>query len=107
MLKLCVYVPVSHTELVKSALFASGAGRVGDYDSCCWQVQGQGQFRPLQGAQPFIGQTNCIEQVDEYRIELLVPEHRVKAVLKALRNSHPYEEPAFDLVQLIDPAVFE
>lgn len=102
-----MYVPESHVELVKQAVFEAGAGRQGAYDQCCWQVLGQGQFRPLAGAQPFIGthaQTNC---VSEFRVELLVPENRVKAVIRALRAAHPYEEPAFDLMQITDPAVFE
>ncbi len=56
MYKLCYYVPESHLEVTKQAIFDAGAGRVGNYDCCCWQVRGQGQFRPLPGSQPFIGQ---------------------------------------------------
>ncbi|WP_160154196.1 YqfO family protein [Microbulbifer sp. ALW1] len=102
MYKLCVYIPESHLEPVKQALFAAGAGRIGDYDSCCWQVLGMGQFRPLDGSQPFIGQTGQVEQVAEYRVETVCADEVVDAVLAAIRSAHPYEEPAFDLWRLDD-----
>ena len=102
MFKLCVYIPVSHLEPVKQALFAAGAGRIGDYDSCCWQVKGEGQFRPLDGSQPFIGQTGEVEPVAEYRVETVCADEVVDNVLAAMRAAHPYEEPAFDLWRLDD-----
>ena len=102
MFKLCVYIPVSHLEPVKQALFAAGAGRIGDYDSCCWQVMGEGQFRPLDGSQPYIGQTGEVERVDEYRVETVCADEVVDNVLAAMRAAHPYEEPAFDLWRLDD-----
>ena len=102
MFKLCVYIPVSHLEPVKQALFAAGAGRIGDYDSCCWQVMGEGQFRPLDGSQPFIGQTGEVERVAEYRVETVCADEVVDNVLAAMRAAHPYEEPAFDLWRLDD-----
>jgi len=98
--KLCFYVPASHLEAVKEVVFATGAGRIGDYDSCCWQVAGQGQFRPLAGSQPFIGSQGAIEQVEEYRVELVCAEQVVRAAVAALYDAHPYEEPAWDLVAL-------
>ena len=100
MFKLTVYIPETHLETVKSALFAAGAGRQGDYDRCAWQVLGQGQFRPLAGSTPFIGVVGEIEIVNEYRVEMLCPEEKVEAVTRALRAAHPYEEPAFDWVKL-------
>ncbi|MEW5248748.1 NGG1p interacting factor NIF3 [Microbulbifer sp. 2201CG32-9] len=102
MFKLCVYIPEAHVELVKQALFAAGAGRIGDYDCCAWQTLGQGQFRPLDGSQPFIGQVGSVEQVPEYRVEMVCDDQCVNAVLAALRETHPYEEPAFDLWRLDD-----
>ena len=101
MYKLCFYVPESHVEEVKSALFAAGAGRIGDYDSCCWQVLGQGQFRPLEGSQPYLGQQGAVEVVDEYRVELVCDDAHIKAAVAALIKAHPYEEPAWDVVQLV------
>lgn len=100
MFKLCVYIPESHLETVKQALFAAGAGRIGDYDSCSWQVLGTGQFRPLDGSQPFIGQQGRVEQVPEYRVETVCADEVVDDVLAAMRRAHPYEDPAFDLWRL-------
>lgn len=97
MYKLCFYVPESHLETVKQAVFEAGAGRMGDYDSCCWQVLGTGQFRPLKGADPHIGTVGTLEQVEEYRVETLCSGDVVREVIKALREAHPYEEPAFDV----------
>lgn len=102
MYKLGFYVPASHLEVVKAALFAAGAGRVGDYEHCCWQVPGQGQFRPLAGSKPFIGQQDQLETVAEYRVEMVCAEPYIEAVMKSLRRSHPYQEPAYDVVRLVD-----
>ncbi|MFD1218419.1 Nif3-like dinuclear metal center hexameric protein [Microbulbifer celer] len=102
MFKLCVFIPESHLEPVKQALFDAGAGRIGDYDRCCWQVKGQGQFRPLDGSQPFIGQTGQVEQVSEYRVEMVCADEVVDDVISAMRAAHPFEEPAFDLWRLDD-----
>ena len=100
MYKLTVYIPESHLDVVKDALFAAGAGRYSAYDRCCWQVLGQGQFRPLAGSAPFIGKTGIEEHVPEYRVELICPDEAVASVTRALRASHPYEEPAFDFVRI-------
>jgi hypothetical protein len=102
MYKLGFYVPQSHLETVKAALFNAGAGRIGNYEHCCWQVLGEGQFRPMPGSQPFLGSQGKVETVPEFRVELVCPEAHVRAVMAALRLSHPYEEPAFDLVVLAD-----
>lgn len=102
MYKLCFYVPESHLEVVKTALFAAGAGKIGDYDSCCWQVLGQGQFRPLSGSDPFIGQQGKVEVVDEYRVEMVCVEDLIHTVVAALKEAHPYEEPAFDVVRVVE-----
>ncbi len=100
MYKLGFYVPESHLETVKDAVFAAGAGRIGNYDRCCWQTLGQGQFRPLQGSQPFIGDLDVVQTVTEYRVEMICAKHLVDKVISALRQAHPYEEPAFDVVRL-------
>ncbi|MFZ9585548.1 MAG: NGG1p interacting factor NIF3 [Pseudohongiellaceae bacterium] len=101
MYKLGFYVPESHLASVKEALFAAGAGRIGQYDHCCWQVLGQGQFRPLSGSAPALGQHYRLEQVAEWRVEMVCATAVLDEVLAALRRSHPYEEPAFDVVALI------
>lgn len=100
MYKLCIYVPESHLEQVKQALFSAGAGRIGDYDNCCWQVAGQGQFRPLAGADPFIGSQGKIETVEEYKVELVCDEKFITAAVAALKQAHPYEEPAYQVWKL-------
>jgi hypothetical protein len=101
MYKLCFYVPASHLESVKAAVFATGAGRVGDYDNCSWQVLGIGQFRPLAGSTPFLGQQDELAQVDEYRVEMVCAAQYVKTAIMALQAAHPYEEPAWDVVALV------
>ena len=101
MYKLGIFVPASHLEQVKAAVFEAGAGRLGNYDSCCWQTLGQGQFRALEGSDPYIGQKGKVEKVQEYRVELVCEDQLLKPVLEALRSSHPYEEPAYDVVQLV------
>ena len=101
MYKLCFYVPESHLEQVKTAVFAAGAGRIGDYDSCCWQVLGQGQFRPLAGSTPFLGRQDEVEPVDEYRVELVCEASCIKAAVEAMIAAHPYEEPAWGVVQMV------
>lgn len=97
MYKLCFYVPESHLESVKSALFEVGAGKIGDYDSCCWQTKGLGQFRPLEGSAPYIGQTGKVEQLEEYKVEMVFSDELKAKVVEALKQAHPYEEPAYDI----------
>jgi len=100
MYKLCFYVPGSHLEEVKSALFAAGAGKIGDYDCCAWQTKGTGQFRPLQGSNPYIGKPGEIETVDEYKVEMVCEDHLIEEAVRAMKKAHPYEEPAFDIWKL-------
>ncbi|PAU61329.1 Nif3-like dinuclear metal center hexameric protein [Pseudomonas indica] len=102
MYKLCFYVLEPHLEAVKKAIFAVGAGRIGAYDSCCWQTLGQGQFRPLEGSQPFLGVTGRVEQVAEWKVELVVADEQIHDVVKALKKAHPYETPAFQVWRLSD-----
>jgi len=100
MYKICVYVPEKSVEKVKQALFDAGAGRIGNYDSCCWQTEGIGQFRPLQGSNPSIGSQDKIERVTEIKIELVCTEELIKQVLVKMKQAHPYEEPAYDVWRL-------
>ena len=101
MLKLVFFVPKEHLEQVKEAVFAAGAGTQGLYDHCCWQTLGVGQFRPLSGAKPHIGCVDRVEEVEEYRVELLCSEDKIEKVIGALKGAHPYEEPAYDVVALL------
>jgi hypothetical protein len=100
--KLAFFVPTSHVEVVKAAVFAAGGGRIGDYDHCAWQTLGQGQFRPLDGSQPYLGLTGQVEVVEEWKVELVVADELIAQVVAALKTSHPYETPAYEVWRLVD-----
>tara|TARA_B110001454_G_C12723340_1_gene436863 strand:+ start:80825 stop:81148 length:324 start_codon:yes stop_codon:yes gene_type:complete len=100
LLRLSFYVPQTHLEVVKSALFSAGAGRYKNYDRCCWATLGEGQFRPLASSNPYIGHENIIEKVPEYKVEMVCEESCLKSALKALKDTHPYEEPAFEFYKI-------
>jgi len=100
MYKICVYIPEKSVENVKTALFKAGAGRIGNYDSCCWQTEGIGQFRPLAGSSPTAGSLGKIEHVKELKIELVCDDEFVQDAIRAMKVAHPYEEPAFDVWEL-------
>ena len=102
MYKLCVYVPEKHVETVKKALFNVGAGHIGQYDQCCWQMTGVGQFRPLENSNPAIGSHNVVETVNEVKIELVCEDALIQRAVAAIKQSHPYEEPAYDVWKLED-----
>ena len=102
MYKLAFFVPVDEAENVKEALFRSGAGRIGDYDACCFQTLGSGQFRPLDGADPHIGKIGELERVDELKVELVCADELIHAAVAALKAAHPYEEPAYEAWKLAD-----
>lgn len=98
--QLIVYVPDTHAEELKNALFDAGAGRYEKYDRCSWESVGTGQFRPLEGSNPAIGTHGIIEKVEEIKIEMVCTEDTVADVLCALKRTHPYEEPAYGIVEL-------
>ncbi len=102
MYKIAVFIPATHLETVKEAMFAAGAGRIGDYDKCSWEVKGVGQFRPLAGANPFLGTVGAVEQVEEYKVEMVCADAHIKAVVAAMKAAHPYETPAYDVCKLVD-----
>ncbi|HQR28304.1 MAG TPA: Nif3-like dinuclear metal center hexameric protein [Nocardioides sp.] len=100
--KVVVFVPVPDAERVREAMVTAGAGRLGDYDHCTFSSLGEGRFRPLPGATPAIGQVGAVEVVEEVRIESVLPRGRRSAVVRAMLAAHPYEEPAWDLLELAD-----
>jgi hypothetical protein len=100
MFQVIFYVPPDHLEKVKKAVFNVGAGRYNNYDQCCWQIQGQGQFRPLKSSSPFIGEKGQLEKIDEYRVEMIVQDELIKIVVAALLDAHPYEEPAYSVLKI-------
>lgn len=93
--KLEFYVPETHVSEVKHAVFAAGAGKIGDYDCCCWETVGTGQFRPCSGSRPFIGEEGKVESLSEIKVELICETKSIGEVIKALKAAHPYETPAY------------
>ncbi len=101
MYKLCFYVPETHLEKVKTALFAVGAGKYMAYDHCCWQVRGEGQFRPLKTSAPFIGTTDQLEKIQEFKVEMICSDAIIKPAVQCLLKIHPYEKPAYEAYKII------
>lgn len=102
MYKLTVFIPKASLDTVKQALFAAGAGRIGNYEQCCWQVKGAGQFMPLTGSAPHIGSQDELAQVDEWRVEMVIDDPFIHKVIEALKKAHPYETPAYDVIEVLD-----
>lgn len=100
--KVITFVPAGDVNRVADAMYGAGAGAIGNYSHCGFQSAGTGTFKPLAGANPTIGKVGKIETVDEIRLETVVPAGRVEAVIAALRQSHPYETPAFDVIRHYD-----
>lgn len=98
--KLVTFVPQSHSVEVRTSIFEAGAGFIGKYDCCSYNVNGQGSFRALDGAKPFAGEVGNLHFEDEVRIETIFPAHLQKNVLEAMFRSHPYEEVAYDIYPL-------
>jgi hypothetical protein len=101
--KIVFHVPESHLQQVKAAVFGAGAGKSPHYEHCCWQTLGQGQFRPKKGSHPYIGQEDMLSLVPEYRVETLCEDKDVKKVIAAILESHPYEEPSYEVWPLSFP----
>ena len=80
-------------------MFEAGAGRVGNYDCCAWQTRGEGQFRPLDGSSPFLGNQGQIETLIEHKLEMVCEEQCLEAVIAALKRAHPYEEVAYTVIR--------
>jgi len=99
-LKLVYFVPEEARDATREAVFAAGGGRIGDYERCSWYTLGTGTFLAQEGADPAVGDVGEEEHVAEYRVEVIVPEASVRAAVDALREAHPYEEVAFDLIPL-------
>jgi hypothetical protein len=99
--KLVVFVPPESLDAVRDAVFAAGAGRIGEYERCSWYAEGTGTFLGGETANPTIGESGREERVPELRLETVFPEERQDEVVAALRRAHPYEEPAFDVYPLV------
>lgn len=93
--KLEFYVPDTHVNEIKDAVFSVGAGQIGDYDCCSWETNGTGQFRPGPGSNPFIGEEGRIESVLEIKVEMICKADIIDQVIEVLKEIHPYETPAY------------
>ena len=98
-----VFVPADALDTVRDAVFAAGAGRIGDYERCSWYAEGTGTFLGGESTSPVVGERGQEERVPELRLETVYPVERETEVVRALRAAHPYEEPAFDLYVLAEP----
>ncbi len=90
-----VYIPEGHLHQVKQAMFRAGAGNIGSYSECGWEVKGWGQYRPLEGSEPYLGERSMLNRVSEYRVEVAAEEKCLKQVVEAMLEAHPYEVPAY------------
>jgi hypothetical protein len=99
--KLVVFVPREALDAVRDAVFVAGAGRIGDYERCSWYTVGTGTFLGGEATDPAVGEKGSEQRVQELRLETIFPEERQAEVVEALREAHPYEEPAFDIYPLL------
>lgn len=100
MFKISFFVPPESAEVVKQAMFEAGAGRMGNYEQCSFEVLGIGQFKPLIGARPSVGAIDRLEKISEVKIEMICEDIFIKDVILALKKNHPYEMPAYDIIKL-------
>lgn len=100
MFKLIFFCPPDHAEHVKEAIFATGAGQLGHYQQCSFETLGTGQFTPRNGATPYQGKLNKLEKVIEVKVEILCHPEFIAAAITALKASHPYEVPAYEVIKL-------
>lgn len=99
--KIVVFVPKTHTDIVRQTMGDAGAGKIGNYSHCSFSIDGVGRYKPLKGAHPAIGEVGKFEEVEEERIECVCEKDKTKEVISAIRKVHPYEEVAFDIYPLI------
>jgi dinuclear metal center YbgI/SA1388 family protein len=98
--KFAVYVPIQDVDKISQAIFEAGAGKIGQYTETSFQIKGEGTFKPMEGATPFVGKIGKRELVEEIKIETIVPERNLESVIQAMKKAHPYEEPAYDIYEL-------
>lgn len=101
MIHFAFYVPEENLQEVKAAVFAAGAGKIGNYDCCSFETRGLGQFRPLSGSNPYLGSQDKVEQVVETKVEMVVADDLIEEVIAALKKSHPYETPAYYAIKTL------
>ncbi len=102
LVKIVVFAPVTHADALRKVLADSGAGHIGNYDSCSFSSKGVGYFRGEKGTNPAVGEPGQLEQVEEERIETIAPEDKIASIVEAAKQAHPYEEPAIDVYPLLN-----
>jgi hypothetical protein len=102
MVQIVVFIPASHKEAVKQKMFGAGAGMLGNYDSCCFEHAGIGQFRPLKGSHAFVGKVGKLELVEEVKVEMMCEERYLAAAIGAMKEAHPYETPAYYAINTVN-----
>ena len=100
MYKLNYYVPKEAKESTKEALFAIGVGKFDNYELCAWETLGYGQFKPVGSANPHIGELDKLERVEEYKVELICHDTLIHQALEVLKEIHPYEEVAYEVLKM-------
>lgn len=94
------YVPKSHLEVTKQAIFAAGAGKIGNYSCCAWQTKGVGQFKPEPTSQAYLGKIGKISKITEYKVETICNSSKIKGITTALKKTHPYECPVLGVIKI-------
>jgi hypothetical protein len=102
MVKIVVFVPLTHADIVREAIGKTGANTIGNYDYCTFSNKGIGRFRPNERANPYTGTANKLEEVEEEKIEFICARNKAKSAIRAIKKVHPYEEIAFDIYPLIN-----
>ena len=100
MYTLSFLAPETHLDVIKNAIFAVGAGSIGNYSHCAWQTLGEGQFMPLSGSNAFIGEINKLEKISEYKVEIICTEEQIQDAVAALKLTHPYEKPSYQVFRM-------
>ncbi|HEX8331277.1 MAG TPA: Nif3-like dinuclear metal center hexameric protein [Segetibacter sp.] len=100
LMKLLTFVPVDHMEEVREAIFKAGGGHIGKYSECSFVLPGKGSFKPEDGADPFVGEIGKRQEEDEVKMEIIFPSYRMKKIIAAMIEAHPYEEVAYDIISL-------
>ena len=96
------YIPLEYCDIVKEAMFKAGAGKIGNYEACSFQTEGQGQFKPIRKANPFLGKKDKLEKVAEYKVEMLCVAEKLELVIEAMKHAHPYEQVAYGVFEMVD-----
>ncbi len=100
MYKLTYYVPLEAKEETKTALFSIGVGKYNNYEHCSFETVGVGQFKPIKSANPYIGKKDTVEYVKEYKVEMICSDELIKKAVEVLKEAHPYEEVAYEVIKL-------